>query len=290
MNARVLVAALAAAAAAGCYMTSGDGSNPGGPSGPAAPGADAGTPPTTTTASDLPCDVAAVLQSTCTSCHSNPPVGGAPMPLVSYADLTGKALSDPTKTVAERCVVRMQSATTPMPPGGGATSSDIQTLQNWISAGYPQGTCGAGDGGASEYNTPTVCTSGVYRTSNEGSQSMRPGNPCITCHAQSGGEAPSFSIAGTVYPTAHEPNDCVGVGSGVQVVIMDQNGNTQLTLTTNSAGNFQSEASISKPYRAKVVYNGKERAMSATQTDGNCNSCHTESGANGAPGRIMEPK
>ena len=282
----LLFAALVAAAGAGCYMTSGDGGNPGGNGTTPSPGADSGTTTTTTTSTDLPCDVASVLQSKCTSCHSSPPVGGAPMALVSYADLTGPALSNPSNTVAQQCVLRMQNATTPMPPGGGASSTDVQTIQNWINAGYPQGSCNGGS--TTNYNTPEVCTSGVYYTSNEGSSRMRPGNACITCHQQSGGEAPTFAIAGTVYPTAHEPNDCAGKSS-IQVVIMDANGNTQLTLTSNSAGNFYSSLPITKPYRAKVVSGGNERAMTATQTDGNCNSCHTDGGANGAPGRIMAP-
>jgi cytochrome c553 len=289
MNAhRLLFATLAAGAVAGCYLSTGD-----------APGSSGGGSPSTspspsgggtTTATDLPCDVASVLQAKCTSCHSSPPVGGAPMSLVSYADLTAQDLSDKTKTVAEQCVVRMQSSTAPMPPGGGATSSDVQTIQNWISAGYPQGSCGGSGGSTTDYNTPVVCTSGVTNSSSELDSRMHPGGACNGCHSTQGGEAPQFQIAGTVYPTAHEPNDCFGVGSGAaQIVIMDASGNVQLTLSTNSSGNFSSQASISKPYRAKVVANGKERAMSATQTSGDCNSCHTESGANGAPGRIMLP-
>lgn len=288
MSARILLAALVAATAAACWVGPGDGATSSG--GPTPSGS--GNPPTgggTTTPTDLPCDVSALLQAKCTSCHSSPPSGGAPMPLVSYADLTAKSLSDPSKTFAEQSVVRMQNTASPMPPGGGATSSDVQVLQSWITAGYPNGACDAGTTTTNDYNTPVVCTSGATNTASEGSQ-MRPGRACNACHAQSGGEAPQFSIAGTVYPTAHEPDNCVGVGSGaVQVVIMDTNGNTQLTLSTNSSGNFDSRTAISTPYRAKVVANGKERVMSATQTDGDCNSCHTETGANGAPGRIMAP-
>jgi hypothetical protein len=283
---RFLGAALLAAAAAGCYLSVPDGMSTN-PNNNNNNNTNPSSNPTTST--DLPCDVAAVLQATCTSCHSNPPVGGAPMALLSYADLTGKAISDPTKTVAEMCVARMQNTASPMPPGGGASSADVTTLQNWISAGYPQGTCAA-DGGTTNYNTPLVCTSGVTNSSSEIGHEMHPGGACNTCHATTGGEAPQFTIAGTVYPTAHEPNDCFGVGSGAaQVIIMDANGNTQLTISTNASGNFTSTTGISKPYRAKIVANGKTREMAATQTDGNCNSCHTVNGANGAPGRIMMP-
>jgi hypothetical protein len=277
MNVRILVVAIAGAAVAGCYLNNAD-TNVG-------PQSNGPNTTSTTTSTDLPCDVAQVL-SNCTSCHSSPPVGGAPMALVSYADLTAAAPSDASKTAAEMCVTRMQSTTTPMPPSGGASAADVQTLQTWISAGYPKGSC---SGSSTNYNTPLTCTSGTYDHAPEG-VGMQPGGACNTCHSQQSGvdKPPTFSIAGTVYPTAHEYDACVGV-AGAQVVIMDVSGNTQLTLTTNASGNFTSEASIKKPYRAKVIVNGQTREMSASQTDGNCNSCHTESGANGAPGRIMTP-
>lgn len=279
MSTRLILVAIAGAAAAGCYLSNGDASGGGGTT----PNGNNNSGPTTTS-TDLPCDVAQVL-SNCTSCHSSPPTGGAPMALVSYADLTAPAPTDATKTAAQMCVTRMQSTTAPMPPGGGASQTDVATLQSWISAGYPQGSC---SGTNTNYNTPLTCTSGTYNNASEG-QGMRPGGACNSCHSSQYGEQPPiFSIAGTVYPTAHEYDKCVGV-SGMQVVIMDENGNTQLTLTTNSSGNFTSQASIKKPYRAKIVSNGNVREMSATQTNGDCNSCHTESGANGAPGRIMQP-
>jgi hypothetical protein len=43
------------------------------------------------------------------------------------------------------------------------------------------------------------------------------------------------------------------------------------------------------PFRAKVVADGRERVMLMPQTNGDCNACHTESGKNGAPGRIVLP-
>lgn len=279
MSTRLILVAIAGAAAAGCYLSNGETTSGG-------PQPNGSNPNATTTSTDLPCDVAQVL-SNCTSCHSSPPSGGAPMALVSYADLTAPAPTDASKTAAEMCVTRMQSTTAPMPPGGGASSTDVATLQSWITAGYPQGSC---SGTNTNYNTPLTCTSGshVYGTDNT-NMAMHPGGACNGCHAQQGADQPPiFSIAGTVFPTAHEYNDCVGV-SGVQVVIMDDKGNTQLTLTTNSSGNFTSEAAIKMPYRAKVISNGKTREMSASQTSGDCNSCHTESGTNGAPGRIMQP-
>lgn len=65
---------------------------------------------------------------------------------------------------------------------------------------------------------------------------MHPGLECIGCH-QREGEGPRFDIAGTVYPTAHEPDDCNGTGSGITVVITDSTGR-QLSLQTTAVGNF----------------------------------------------------
>lgn len=154
----------------------------------------------------------------------------------------------------------------------------------------------ASDDAASDnpYDTPVVCTSGTTSTVREGA-TMDPGNACIACHSK--GEGPTFLIAGTVYPTAHEPAKCNGKG-GVSVVITDSAG-AVFTLPTNAAGNFACGprarsgfpacAALKPPYSAKVVSHGQERAMGATQTTGDCNGCHTESGTKDAPGRIMAP-
>jgi hypothetical protein len=93
-----------------------------------------------------------------------------------------------------------------------------------------------------------------------------------------------------VYPTAHEPNDCNGASGAcdVKVVIVDRTG-AQTTLVPNAVGNFSSAAAVATPYQAKVVRGGLERVMATPQTVGDCNSCHTEMGLNGAPGRITTP-
>ena len=72
------------------------------------------------------------------------------------------------------------------------------------------------------------------------------------------------------------------------MVIVDANNRTT-TLTPNAAGNFYSTTTITPPYTAKVTYQGRERIMPVPQTNGACNSCHTQNGTNGAPGRITLP-
>jgi len=265
-------------------------------SGAASSSGSGGTTGSNAVASDLPCDVATLLVRKCISCHGSKPSGGAPMSLVNQADLTAPAISDPTKTNAEVAVARMMSTVSPMPPVGltAATSAEIASLQSWISAGYPAGGCATTvDAGSAPdpFSVAPTCTSGTTWTGGtEGSKSMQPGVACISCHASSGGEAPQFTIAGTLYPTGHEPNQCNGANGtdGAQVVVTDAKGNT-ISLTPNSAGNFYYTGAVATPFRAKVTYMGRERDMAATQTSGDCNACHTQNGTMAAPGRIILP-
>src|SRR6185295_2615175 len=132
---------------------------------------------------------------------------------------------------------------------------------------------------------------------NTGSPVMHPGLPCIACHARSGDdvaisrrhgdEAPVFRVAGTVFPTGHEPDDCNGATTAV-VEVTDATG-AVTRLPVNAAGNFFSTAALPAPIHVAVSANGKRRAMSASPPTGDCNSCHTQDGANLAPGRIALP-
>jgi uncharacterized membrane protein len=271
------------------------GSGSGGTSQPGSGGsggvADAGVPGGT-----LPCDVQTLLVNRCDSCHGTTPSGGAPRSLATYSDLTKPDLSNTAMTEAQTALQRMQSTTSPMPPSPAsrATSAEIATMQNWINSGYPSGSCG-GDAGpppSDPLNAPPTCTSKTTWTQGtNGSSLMEPGQACISCHASTGGEAPKFVIAGTLYPTGHEPDNCNGVNgsAGAKVVVTGSNGTT-VTLTPNSVGNFSYSTTLPPPYQAKVVSStGLERVMSGTASTGDCNSCHTQSGANNAPGRITLP-
>lgn len=133
-----------------------------------------------------------------------------------------------------------------------------------------------------------TCTSDQHWSGGENDR-MRPGEACVSCHSRQG-EGPRYSIAGTLYPTGHEPDDCNGVttDSGAVVVITDANG-MEFQLSVNSAGNFSSGQNIATPYTAKVVTASGERQMFTPQTNGDCNTCHTADGVMGAPGRIVLP-
>ncbi|HMF44496.1 MAG TPA: hypothetical protein VKQ32_27670 [Polyangia bacterium] len=282
---RLVVALLLGATAfAGCVgqigeTEGGDGTGGSGGTGGAVMPPPQGNPPAT----DLPCDVETVLSTRCWSCHGPTPMLGLPA-LTSVAAFMAPSLTVPSQSTGTVAVARMQSTTSPMPPAPNspATAAEIATLSNWVNAGYPAGSACGGGG--------PVCTSNMTWTGgNQGSGDMNPGQACISCHAR-GGEGPIFSIAGTVYPTLNEPDLCYGANSssGAHVVITGADGLT-LTLTPNAAGNFYSQMAVALPFSAKVVTAAGTRAMVATQTSGDCNSCHTQAGVNMAPGRIMLP-
>ena len=216
------------------------------------------------------------------------------MPLVSYEDLNAMRGTPPRK-VGERALQEMQDGSMPPPPAARPSPVQIAAFAAWIQAGMPRSVCDnpidAGPPAPNPYDTPLQCTSGRNWTSGDrGSREMHPGVACIDCHTRER-EGPRFSIAGTVYPGAHEPNDCSGVvgAAGSPIVrITDANG-AVIDLPVNAAGNFFYERSVALPYSTIVVAGGKERAMSKAQTSGDCNSCHTVNGTNDAPGRIMAP-
>ncbi len=290
-----LVVSVVTAAIAACYV---------GPlekeSGPAGTSTSSTEPPPAPTleagaATGLPCEIDALLAKRCRSCHV--PGGSGPMPLVTYEDLAAPSKSAPERSVAIRSLERMLSAGNPMPPSGErATSAETTAFQAWIEAGLPRGSCGS-DAGATEAGLPeaappttTVCTSGLTWTSNQKGSQMQPGKACITCH-EANEDEPIVWVGGTVYPTLHEPNGCYGATEG-QVVVTDATGRV-ITMPVGPTGNFslsaKSAAALVMPIRAKVVRNGSERVMGSPQSTGNCNECHTEQGANGAPGRILLP-
>jgi hypothetical protein len=174
--------------------------------------------------------------------------------------------------------------------GGVASGSDSSSgeASSTGSSGSGSSSGSSIDAGGNEAGYVVTCTSGVTSHADEGA-SMKPGDTCVTCHSSSNSEGGKLTIGGTVYPTAHEPTDCDGVSvNGATVVITDANGKV-VTLAVNSVGNFDTSTTIATPYTASVAYNGLTLSMALPQTSGDCNSCHTVTGTNGAPGRITLP-
>lgn len=247
----------------------------------------------------LPCDVQQVVENRCIGCHG----GDQAPPMLTYADLVAKSAKDPALKVAERCLLRMRSpdAGMPPPPALPPEADEIAAFDKWVDAGTPRGKActppppldgGADAGDAGPLPTApdggSVCTSAtLWADGNNGDREMRPGGTCITCHSMLGG--PNYYVAGTVYPTLHEPNDCNGADlPRMEVVVTDATGKT-VRLDTNAVGNFFSRTRLTAPLRAEVRQGGKTRVMQGAITAGDCNRCHTEKGINGAPGRVVAP-
>lgn len=267
-----------------------DSNAPGGPEAPAGTGGNTG----------LPCDVQALLENRCIACHD----GTKAVPMLTYGDLTKKSTVDPTKTIAELSLIRMQSTTSPMPPppAVGPEPDEIAIFDEWAKAGFPKetkactdplpdgGTMDAGpllDGAADGGDAGGFCTSGIlWNQANAPSPLMNPGLACNACHQISGG--PNLRLAGTVYTALNERDLCYGKPNLV-VRITDATGRV-FNLDVNNAGNFSlGNMRPRAPFRAAVIDGQNTRVMQGTVTSGDCNSCHTQAGRNGAPGRIIAP-
>jgi hypothetical protein len=109
----------------------------------------------------LPCDVAPIVEQHCLLCHQDPPIGGAPMPLVSAADFRA---TDPTSHSPYYQLASQRISTsdpnTHMPPVSQTdlSAEERAVLSAWLDQGAPDddgNTCptspgsefGGGDGG-----------------------------------------------------------------------------------------------------------------------------------------------
>jgi hypothetical protein len=218
--------------------------------------------------------VATVLASKCTACHSDPPVNNALSGLVTYADLRATAKEDPTKNEAELCVARMQSSASPMPPAtlhDPATASDIATIQNWINAGYPSGSC-ATDAGAppdsGSGGTTSVFTGQPPFTPGTGLPTHNAGHDCMQCHGPGGLGEPSFLFGGTLYDGSGKPV----VGAEVRVV--DAHGTGYNAYTGPSGTFYQAGGGLAVPAHAGARDATSTALMISRVTSGGCSSCH----------------
>ncbi len=274
-------------AACGASADGGTGSSSGGSSSSSSSGG--GGSGSGGSATGVPCDVAAVFAAGCTGCHSDPPIPSALAGLVTYADLMATSHEDATKNEAQLSLSRMQNAASPMPPGGPLPpASDVTTLQNWINAGYPMGSCADGGAGGDGGSPPVgVFGNAPPYQANTGPSTHNAGRDCMGCHAGGGGDAPQFAFGGTVYDGSGN------AVSGAEVRMVDATGNAT-SVYSGPSGTFYLEGSgFAGPAHigirnATSMQNMLTALQSTSQppasTGGACSACHcTGTGCTMAP-------
>ncbi len=249
----------------------------------------------------LPCEVADLLERRCQSCHGSTPVG-APMPLISYDDLIQPSFSNPAQSFAERALTRLSSVDSPMPPAPASptTAPEQLAFAAWVEAGLPPGDC-ADDPAPDPFDVEPQCSTDRWwdADDDDGTPRMFPGRACLSCHAieaPDDDDVPNLLVGGTVFETAHEPDNCKGPPGeldGEQIIVELTSADGQVvSLSVNDSGNFlmhTSQTPFPAPYQVKVVHGDRERAMPIPAPLGDCNACHTQDGQQGAPGRIVLP-
>jgi hypothetical protein len=194
---------------------------------------------------------------------------------VTYADLVATAKEDPSKNEAELSVARMQNTASPMPPAAlhlPATPAEIATLQGWIQAGYPTGSC-AVDGGAEGDSGAIGMPIDVFSkqppfTATTGPGSHNAGQNCMACHKGANGEAPQFLFGGTLYG----PNGTPVVGA--EVVVVDAHGVAYSVHTGPSGTFYKGGATLAGPAHAGARDATHKSLMISTFASGGCSSCH----------------
>jgi len=111
----------------------------------------------------MPCEVDAVIQARCHTCHGAQPIGGAPMALTTLADFQRDYTARSTTQLAGRTFkmyelarirINREMGTTPMPQGVALASDEMTTLNSWLMSGAPAGAaCGATGGAGSAAGT-----------------------------------------------------------------------------------------------------------------------------------------
>lgn len=94
------------------------------------------------------CAARAVIADACQGCHSAEPVGGAPMPLVTFDDFVAPAPISEDELVYEAIAERIHDTKRPMPPQGALSADKLAAIDAWIEGGAKPGddpTC-AGQG------------------------------------------------------------------------------------------------------------------------------------------------
>lgn len=106
------------------------------------------------------------------------------------------------------------------------------------------------------------------------SESHNMGQNCMNCHKPSGGEAPVFNVAGTIY------NEALTVANSNATVKLytgpNETGTLKYTIQVDAKGNFYSTSAIdfTGGLYPSVMGDRSTYSMSTPIKSGACNSCH----------------
>jgi hypothetical protein len=113
----------------------------------------------------------------------------------------------------------------------------------------------------------------------------RPGQPCVTCHGESGPASGEFSIAGTVYGLLRESEPVPNVA----VRVRDITG-AERSVPTNPAGNFfirSEDWRPTYPLQTSIRLNTLSKQMSTyIARAASCADCHVHPPGPHSPGHI----
>lgn len=73
--------------------------------------------------------VKAIITNNCTSCHKNPAINGASVPLTTYAGAKGAVDNN-------SLLVRINNVSSPMPPSGLMSQANRDLIQQWKDDGF----------------------------------------------------------------------------------------------------------------------------------------------------------
>lgn len=151
------------------------------------------------------CQALAVFRTRCQGCHGAELAGGAPMPLVTYADMKTEG-EDGGSALVDRISARIHDDKAPMPPTSQdpLTDKELAALDAWIDAGAPSAddnTCGgewSPDAGA-EFEWPEDCEEFYTFTSGAGEPHLVEANtethPAFYFDVPWGGKGPVQALA-----------------------------------------------------------------------------------------------
>lgn len=261
-------------------------------------------------------DVYTALKSKCLSCHGTSggfTLGSSAVPL-SEAEAYNNIMVFTSGTTIAGNTHLLQKAIGNLGHGGGSVLNtgayEYLITSEWIEAGssidasFDVNTTGTTTTtipiSNPGYDVPTATASSFTRNHKDGFAPVQ-GKACIQCHDTE--RTDPIEWGGTLFSYIHTPNAKYYQDlSSYRVNIVGENG-SNIRATTRSSGseighnNFSSVSSIGsniaftayvKDSNGDVVnQSGTNTHNSSTHLD--CNKCHTETGANSAPGRVLVP-